>query len=575
MSKTVEIVKGNTLVIPEIRGIDTNKRRVAAYARVSTDKEDQLNSQKNQLEFFEDMIKNNPDWTYICIFEDEGISGTSTKKRHGFQDMIEAARRGEFDLLLVKSISRFARNTLDLIQNVRLLKEYNVEVRFLEENIDTFSKDGELLFTMMGTIAQQEVMNTSSHVTKILNFKAQQGMVLGFSGCLGYDYDSKTKKISIIEEEAIIVRYIFKRYIDGIGCRLIARELESLGYKSKKGSTKWSEGSITRIISNEKYCGELLNGKTITVDPISKKRVKNFGDKYKVSNHHEAIISKEDFEKAQIIRSKRAVSKAIDFQGKRARYSRQYPLSSKLECGFCGTSLGRRTWNNEGINKKPVFHCLKSSKKGKQYCPESKGIQEVAIMQSFVESYNRLTELNGVPIDEFLKRVEDILNNDSSLKEIKKFENQIAEFKKNLTKLIDMKMKEQIDDDEYSAKKAEVKAKLNFAEEQVALLKESSNVQAVSKERIASFRKVLQSNKILTEFDPIVFEAVVEKVICGGYNEEGNADPYMLKFVYRTGMDDSLDSSKYKVDRRRTNTQCSQSVNEANIKCSQSVHNTC
>ena len=267
-------------------------------------------------------------------------------------------------------------------------------VLFEEENINTLTMDGELLLVILSSVAQQEVENISANVKKGLKMKMQRGELVGFQGCLGYDYDTDGKSISINEEESEIIRYIFKRYLEGAGGSVICRELENLGYKSLRGKKKWSATTVLGIIKNEKYKGDILMGKTFTVDPISKRRLDNFGeeDKFYIKDHHEAIISIEDVDKAQEIRIKRASNRntVLSKGGKREKYSRKYAFSSLLECKFCGANLSRRSWHSKTEYEKVIWQCVVGTKKGKKHCPESKGIEEKAIERAFVESYKQL-----------------------------------------------------------------------------------------------------------------------------------------------------------------------------------------
>lgn len=338
--KEVEVIKARNDLQTRTRGKTIELMRVGAYCRVSTDSADQLNSYKSQVAYYTDMIKKNKEWVLADIYADEAITGTQVAKREDFQRMINDCMNGEIDMVITKSISRFARNTLDTLKYVRMLKERNIAVYFEDEKINTLTMDGELLLVVLSSVAQQEVENISANVKKGLKMKMKRGELVGFQGCLGYDYHKDTKTITVNEEEAEIVRYIFNRYIEGAGGSVIAHELENLGYKTKYGSSTWVQSTVIGIIKNEKYKGDLLLGKTFTVDPISKRRLENFGeeDKFYIRNHHEPIISEEVFEKAQEILARRNVNRGKIGEGntKREKYSRKYAFSCMLECGFCG-----------------------------------------------------------------------------------------------------------------------------------------------------------------------------------------------------------------------------------------------
>ena len=221
MLGTVTHIKAKTIGANRNSNEASKKLRVAAYCRVSTDSEEQISSYESQVRYYKEKIEERDDWKLVKIFADEAISGTKVDKREDFQRMINSALAGEIDLIMTKSISRFARNTLDTLKYVRMLKEQNVAIYFEEENINTLTMDGELLLTILSSVAQQEVHNTSEHVKKGLKMKMQRGELVGFQGCLGYDYDTKTKALTINKEEAETVRYVFKRYIEGAGATVI------------------------------------------------------------------------------------------------------------------------------------------------------------------------------------------------------------------------------------------------------------------------------------------------------------------------------------------------------------------
>lgn len=334
----VEIIKANN---PFGKSSDGRRERmrVAAYCRVSTDDEEQIKSYNSMVKYYTDLIKNNEDWIFAGVYADKAITGTKADKREEFQKLIHDCMEGKIDMILAKSIPRFARNTLDTLKYVRMLKERNIAVCFEVEKINTL-KDGEFLMTILSSVAQQEVENTSAYVKKGLKMKMKRGELVGFQGCLGYDYDATTKTLSINEEGAKTVRYIFDRYVAGAGSTMIARELNEQGRLTVKGNS-WTSSSVMGIVNNEKYMGDLLLGKTFTVDPISKRRLENLGeeDRFYIKNHHEAIVSAETFARAQEIRNRRNGGRKSATPGKREKFSRQYAFSCLLECGFCGANL--------------------------------------------------------------------------------------------------------------------------------------------------------------------------------------------------------------------------------------------
>ena len=247
----VEVIKANRVISDRTSGKLTDLLRVAPYARVSTDTEEQLSSYNSQVSYYTELVNKKEGWVLVEIYSDEAITGTQVTKREGFQKMIRDCMEGKIDMIITKSISRFARNTLDTLQYVRMLKEKNIAVYFEDEKINTLTMDGELLLVVLSSVAQQEVENISANVKKGLKMKMKRGELVGFNQCLGFDYDPVMKKISVNRKEAEVVKYIFKRYCEGMGCSVISKELSKLGYQTKNGNAKWYDTTVLSIIRNE------------------------------------------------------------------------------------------------------------------------------------------------------------------------------------------------------------------------------------------------------------------------------------------------------------------------------------
>lgn len=536
MDKNVEIISAHKTDKERRDRSGEGLLKVAAYCRVSTGNQEQLDSYNSQKKYYGNLIESNPEWISAGIYADEAITGTKIDKRLEFKRMIEDAFSGKIDLIICKSISRFARNTVDTLQYVRLLREHQVGVFFEEENIRTLSMDGELLLTILSSVAQQEVENLSEHVKTGLRHKMTSGQMVGFSGCLGYDYDPVEKKIVINEEEAEIVRYIYRRYIEGVGCKTIARECTEKGWKTKKGGTVWYETSVALILKNEKYKGDLLSGKTFTVDPIGKRRLRNKGeaDQYLVRNHHQMIISEEEWLKVQEIFNKRKITYDDSGGRKCDRFSRQYAFSSKLECGFCHNFLSRRTNNNGNPKLRTVvWQCVNYVKNGKKNCPYCKSIKESLIETAFVEVVNKLLDQQVMDMDQFMKDAESVINSKKYDSDLNVLERRVNECEKKKGKLIDLYMDQLISKDDYNARYEEYEKKLkelNKVLKRTSDLKEESDKQ---KMQLLEFKKVIKSNSHLDKFDPVIFEKLVDRVIVGGIDESGNPDPYELTFILK------------------------------------------
>lgn len=580
----VQVIKANSSLVDRTKSSKINRIRVAAYCRVSTDSEDQLNSYKSQVMYYSDLIKKNKEWELADIYADEAITGTQVTKREDFQRMINDCVNGQVDMVITKSISRFARNTLDTLKYVRLLKEHNIAVYFEDEKINTLTMDGELLLVVLSSVAQQEVENISDNVKKGLKMKMKRGELVGFQGCLGYDYDASDKSIHVNKEEAEIVKHIFQMYVEGNGATLIKNELNNLGYKTKKGN-QWTQSTVIGIIKNEKYKGDILLGKTFTVDPISKRRLDNLGeeDQFYIKDHHEPIISEEMFDKAQEILNRRGKnrSRMVATPGKREKFSRQYAFSCMLECGFCGSNLSRRSWHSSSVHQKTIWQCVTGTKKGKQYCPDSKGIPEKVIEEAFIESYRLLCGDNRDVLDEFIQRVELTLGESNIEKSISKIDKEIEALVTKKKKLLDMRLDEQIDKIVYADKMEELEKKQKkLMDDRVEFQLQADNEKTL-KRRTMEFKKALEANQVLEEFDRTVFESIVEKVIVGEIDEDGNKNPYKLTFVYKTGISNKVDGKAQRdlkigqAVKESVQKLCSHVSDEVNSLCSQMRVDTC
>lgn len=333
---------------------------VAAYCRVSTDKEDQKNSLEAQQKYFFDFISKNKDWNLVNIYADEGITGTNTRKRKQFNKMIQDAQNGLIDLIITKEVSRFARNTVDTLNYVRELKKIGVYIYFINDGINTQDEDGEFRLTIMASVAQEESRKISERVKWGQRRRMEQGIVFGNREMLGFYIENG--QIYVNPKEAEIVRKIFHKFvIEGKGTHVIARELKEEGIKTKKGGTEWSSVMILRVLRNEKYVGDLRQGKYITQDYLTHKKIQNndIQNTIYIKNHHEAIIDRNIWEKAQRELLRRKPSKdTIE------RYSNRYWCSGLIKCGYCGSTFTKKHYNTT-TNKRSAWTCRRSAKYGK------------------------------------------------------------------------------------------------------------------------------------------------------------------------------------------------------------------
>ena len=564
---TVQVIKARKL---EAGSGEKNapQLRVAAYCRVSTDEEDQLHSYQSQVEHYTELIHANPKWKAAGIYADAGITGTQTAKRDEFNRLIQDCMDGKIDMVITKSISRFARNTLDTLTHVRMLKERGIAVFFEEENINTLSMDSELLLVVLSSVAQQEVENTSQHVKKGLKMKMMRGELVGFQGCLGYDYSPETKQLTVNPKEAETVKYIFHRYLQGAGGKMISRELMELGYRTKRGGVKWRDSVIIQIIKNEKYKGDLILGKTFTVDPLSKRRIHNLGeeDQYYVANHHEAIVSAEDWEAAQQIRKKRAQSRKQAVAGKRELMTRKYTFSSMLRCGFCGSKLTRRCWHANSKYERVIWQCMQWAKYGKTACPKCKGISEVVIESAFVEAYNKLYSENQSVLKEFVARVSKSLSNRTEYVAQLELQKELDKARARRDRFVDMRIDNLMTGEAFAQKYKELTDIIDSCEKKLAESQIKQDEFEHFKIRMRDIQNVLASGAVLEKFDRGVFESIVDHIVVGGYDEEGREDPLLLTIVFKTGGNILIDGTQYRPHRLNAS-----SKNEPSELCENTV----
>lgn len=541
-----------TRTAPNSRGrqrgeaIKAERIRVAAYCRVSTDDDDQLGSFESQKLYYEEKIAKNKGWVNAGIFADEAITGTKVDKRDSFQEMITKCQNGEIDMVLTKSISRFARNTLDTLQYVRMLRERNIAIFFEKENINTMDMNGELLLTIMSSLAQQEVESLSQNVKMGLKMKMKRGELIGFNGCLGYDYHPEDKTLTVNEDEAEIVRFIFDLYLQGYGTTTIARRLTELGKKNKKGEVSWHTHGVMGIIKNEKYKGDILLGKTFTTDPISKRRLANMGEEeqYYIREHHEPIVAREVWDEAEQIRLKRSKTRIIEATGNRERYTRQYSFSSMCECAYCGHKLTRRTRHSSSVYEKPVWQCMNATKNGIKNCPNCKAIDEAILEGAFVEAFGLLAGNFDDILDIVMTAVEDSLTNDEDVRKKKQIEKDISVLESKKSRMTDMLIDGTITKETYDEKLNEFTRKLHILDARKKLLETSIGQQRNVGKRMAELRQTLENEEILDEFDRVVFESIIDHVLVGGYTDDGTPDPYKLTFVLKGNQTGTVPNAK-------------------------------
>ena len=369
------------------------KRRVAAYARVSTDSDEQFTSYAAQIDYYTNYIKSRDDWEFITVFTDEGITGTSVKHREGFKQMVADALFGRFDLLVTKSVSRFARNTVDSLTTIRKLKETGVECFFEKENIWTFDSKGELMITIMSSLAQEESRSISENCTWGQRKRFSDGKVtVPFKRFLGYDR-GEDGNLVLNPEQAKIVRKIYSLFLQGATPYGIARQLTEKGIPTPAGKQKWLAETVRSILTNEKYKGDALLQKTFTTDYLTKKTKVNIGEipSYYVTDNHEAIIEPAVFDMVQQELERRLPGKN--------RYSGIRPFSGKVFCGQCGGLYGSKVWHSTDKYRRVIWQCNRKYDHG-QKCT-TPHFDEGVLEKLFIGAVNKLLKKRSVILDDF------------------------------------------------------------------------------------------------------------------------------------------------------------------------------
>ena len=421
------------IVIPPVRETaqsqaEKKQLRVAAYCRVSTDDEEQLTSYEAQVSYYTDKITSNPDWVMADVFADEGKTGTSVKSRKDFQRMIRQCRRGKIDLILTKSLSRFARNTLDTVKYTRELRQLGIPVIFEKENLNSISWESEFLLTLYGAFAQSESESISKNVSWGKRQAMKEGKVtIQYKHLLGYIRGADGKP-EIVPDQAEIIRFIFKRYLAGDTLRAIKAQLEAEQVPYITGEVAWNLSTLQSILQNEKYCGDVIMQKTFRKDCINKETVVNTGQlpKYWTQNHHEAIVSREIFDAAQEETARR---KAMASGTKKSaptglgKYSSKHALTGLLICGECGTPYRRVVWTQKGM-KRPVWRCVNRLDHGKTLCKHSPTLDEKPLQEAVLAAVNilmsRKDELSNGVLSEMIQELAPVPGEVLSLADIER-----------------------------------------------------------------------------------------------------------------------------------------------------------
>jgi DNA invertase Pin-like site-specific DNA recombinase len=518
-------------VIPASRQFSTGqeynqfapKRRVAGYARVSTDREDQFTSYEAQVDYYTTMIKGKPEWSFIGIYTDEGISGTNTKRREGFNKMVKDALSGKIDLIVTKSVSRFARNTVDSLTTIRKLKDKKVEVYFEKENIWTFDSKGELLITIMSSLAQEESRSISENVKWGRRKRFADGQVtVPFTRFLGYDRGPDGNLV-VNAEEAKLVRYIFSLYLQGMNFFSIAKRLGNEGYRTMTGKMIWNPSTIKYILTNVKYKGDALLQKYYIADFLTKKPVVNKGEvpQYYVQDNHEAIIQCDVFD---------LVQKEIVHRKKHIETTKGTSIfSGRIRCGICGGFFGPKIWHSNNKYRKVIWQCNDKYTDRYNKCT-APHFSEDELKTLFVRALNKLITnkdeiLRG--FEEIKDEVFDTSKDEAKLEHLKQERVEIVSLMEDLTAENASRV---IDQDAYGARFDKLSERYRSAHEQEACLDAAMRDKQYRKTKTELFLKTLrEQDGLVAGFTDKLWHALADHALV--YSKDD------VQFTFKNGVE--------------------------------------
>ena len=491
------------------------QKKVAAYCRVSTDSEEQLTSYTNQMKVYTEMINANKEWEFAGLYADEGISGTKTDKRPQSKKMIDDCYKGKIDYIITKSVSRFARNTVECLKYVRILKGKGIGVYFEEQKIDTLKNDSELYLVIYAGFAQSESESISKNVTWTFRKKFEEGIpVFHYKKLLGYR-KGEDGHPEIVPEEAMIVERIFNMYLAGNPLETIANvlQVENPQFEGKKFT--YSKQMIKNILINEKYCGDCILQKTITVDPIDKLRKTNEGEApmWLVENSHPAIISREVFHKAQEELSRRRtvnpVSKKTSLTST-GKYSK-YALKDVLICGECGTRYRRVTWSKKG-KKKIVWRCCSRLDFGTKYCKESLTVEETSLKQAVVKAINKFNKEDAATYLMLMRStIGDAIGLNGGSDEIDLLERRIDALNKRILILVNKSVQNGEDIESNEDEFKEISEQIDQLRRRITAIRESQQENGKLQERLEEIQATIDERENhREEYDESIVRQMIE-----------------------------------------------------------------
>ena len=505
--RNVTVIPASIHRFSEVPLASAEKRKVAAYARVSTDNEDQKTSYAAQVDYYTNYIKSRSDWEFAGMYSDEGVTGTSMKKREGFTRMVQDALDGKIQLIVTKSVSRFARNTVDSLTTIRKLKENGVEVYFEKEAIWTFQARGEILLTILSSLSQEEARSISENVTWGLRKRFADGKFsVGYSRFLGYD-KGEEGNLAINEEQAKIVRLIFQLFLEGMTACKIAKELAARHILTVTGKEKWNAKTIRGVLANEKYTGCARIQKTFTPDFLTKKAVKNCGQvpSYFVEQSHPAIIDPAVFEMVQ-----REMERRTREGG---RYSGVSIFSGKIRCGECGGYFGSKVWHSTDKYRRTVYRCNKKYDGQKCQTPH---VTEEEIKTAFVKAFNRLvTEREEIVANARLVR-QTLCDTTALTEERDRLQQELAVLVEMTEKCIRENARIAQNQEEYQKHYEGLVARYDAVKARFDEVTDTISAKGAQSERLALFIKCIKEQSApVAEFDSQLWASMVECVTVG------------------------------------------------------------
>ena len=519
--KTVAIIPPQMKYDKQLR-VEQKTLRVAAYCRVSTLLEQQEGSYEAQVDYYTNKINSNPNWKCAGIFADDGKSATGTAKRDDFNALINACMEDKIDLVLTKSVSRFARNTVDALQNIRKLKEKSIPIIFEKEGVNTMESGGELLITILSSQAQEESRNISENTRWGLTRRFENGQIsVNHKKFLGYTKDEDGNLV-IVPEEAAIVKRIFREYLEGKSIINIARGLDADGILTVTGLDHWHPGTIDKMLSNEKLCGDACMQKTYTVDFLTKKKIKNDGyvRQYYIEDNHEAIIPKELFHQVQEEKLRRAslhkaavTRKKNKEEKEKSKYSSKYILTDLMVCAECGHAYRRQIWSKYG-DKTAVWRCEDRLKQGKKSrCQHSPTIKEAQLHDAVMTAINSVVKNTGEFIGTFRENVIRVIGNYSTQGVTTEYDEQIEKLQQQMLTLIEDNAKQGAISEDFDEEYKQLSEQINELKTARIQMVQAQKKAESYKERVEQLDKAITTvNPQVREFDQDLVKRLISSI---------------------------------------------------------------